>query len=117
MTYQEILQCNELLTLYTQIDVLTKDNSVLYKQIEEYKEAKFASIDKKEQLTLNNNLLNALNYQLELVKNDNQRLNHNFRMLAKKMLTKETYGKINELSFNRLNESKELIKNQTKLEL
>lgn len=117
MNYSDILQCNDLLVIYNEIDKLLKENAKLFREIKEFKEAEYATISKKEQLNLNNNLLNALNYQLELVKNDNQRLNHNFRMLAKKMLTKETYNKIYELSFSRLAESKELIKNQIKLDI
>lgn len=79
---------------------LTDMSGNIYKSIHKV-ETQTEQTELKANLTQINALIKVCDERISELKDENGRLNHNFRMNARLMLKKETYNKIMELSYYR----------------
>lgn len=127
MSIKEILECEDLELLYLHQKVLSKQITHYLKLMQEVINhsdlgSRTLVVEYNGELDIIRSNQRAVNNRIEYLsshdyRNDKNRINHNFIVLAKRILDKDKFLGIYQLANKNLKESKELIKNQTILEI
>lgn len=115
MTTKQINDTDDVLLLYNEINLIHTQNANIFRHLEEYKDAKYSNINKKEELNINLNNVKLIETKIDMLNKEILRLNHNFRLLSKVILSDIQYAEIYQLSKLKLSDSKETLSNQLKL--
>lgn len=117
MTIKEIQDCDDIGVLREQINILHTKNGIIFRHLEEYKDAKYSNISKKEELNINNNTIETIKEKIIFLNVECNRINYNFKKLTKLLISKQSYKELYELSKLSFTESKNKINIESQLKL